>query len=182
MKGDVGSIGQNRVRPDVAQQMVDEMLCCNIDEFLRHYAPFVPSKRSVSNALKNLEKGNLLQDGGWWNLSGNKIPSRTQEIETDVFSKLTPIVEALMKQQCSGTDSKTLRKCNFSYRDCGNTPMVGEIAGCTFRIDACFSPVSSDPLPGKVVASQVAVAAEFKKNREDVHDVSARILNAVSLI
>ena len=109
--------------------------------------------------------------------------SKTQDIDTVVFSKLTRIVEVLENQECDGVDSNTSRKRNFRYNDCGDTSMAGEIAGCTFLIDACFSPISSPSSSGPVMASQVAVAAEFKRKREDFYDVSTRIQNvAVSLI
>jgi len=57
--------------------------------------------------------------------------------------------------------------------------MVGENAGSTSRIDAYFSPASSPPLfkSEKVVVSQVAVAAEFKKEKKDFHDVCIQNLN-----
>jgi len=54
--------------------------------------------------------------------------------------------------------------------------MVGEIAGSTFQIDVYFLPISSPPA-GKAVTSQVAVAAEFKKKRKDLYDVTAQMLN-----
>ena len=67
-----------------------------------------------------------------------------------------------MGQECFSTSSKTSRKCNFNYHDCGDTQMVGGNAGSTFQIDAYFSPVSSPLLfkSEKVVVLQVAVAAE----------------------
>jgi len=60
------------------------------------------------------------------------------------------------------------------YCDFGNTPISGETLTCTFQIDACFLPVLPvSPLPpGKLVASQVAVAAGFKKSGKDFYDVS----------
>ena len=179
MKGDVGSIGQNHIRPDVVQQIADEMLCCDINQFLYHYAPFVPSKRSVNNALQKLKHKGLLCNNKWRDFSGDNIPSQTGEIETKAFKKLEAIVKVLMGQKCSGTDSKGSRKCNLNYHNCGDTQMVGEISGSTFRIDAYFSSEYSPPLfkSEKVVVSQVAVAGEFKKNRKDFYDVCTQILN-----
>jgi len=192
--------------------MADKMLCCDIDEFLRHYAPFCPVDDSIDSALEKLKHEQLLLSElsldpdatairksssrpeleckieppldtlealKWRDLSGEEIPSQTNAIETNVFKRLAPIVEALTEQECFGTDSKAGRECNFSYRDCGDTQMVGEIAGSTSRIDAYFSPASSPPpsKEAKVVVSQVAVAAKFKKKEKDFHDVGTQILN-----
>ena len=176
-------ISQNHTRAEVAQQMVDEMLRCDIDQFLSHYAPFVPSECSVDMALKKLKGEKLSKDDRWQGLHGENLPSKTQDIDTVVSSKLTRIVEALENQECDGVDSNTSRERNFRYNDCGDMSMAGEIAGCTFLIDACFSPISSPLLSGPVMASQVAVAAEYRRKMEDFYDVSTRILNiAVSLI
>jgi len=60
VKGDVGSIGQNHIWAGVAQQMVDKILRCDIDQFLGHYVPFVPS---VDMALERLKGKKLLNDG-----------------------------------------------------------------------------------------------------------------------
>ena len=176
MKGDVGTVSQNFIWSDIAQQMADEMLHCDIDEFLCHYAPFCPTSNSVNSALEKLTDERLLLDDKWRHLKGKNIPSKTPEIETKVFSKLKPIFQALTKQNCIGIDSEIPRKCSFNYHDCGDTQMVGEIVGSTFQIDAYFSPISSPPT-GKVVTSQVAVAAEFKKKRKDLYDVTAQMLN-----
>ena len=159
--------------------MADEMLDCGIDEFLCYYAPFCPTDDSIDSALGKLKHDKFITKDGWRGLSGEQIPSKSEESEARVFGKLKHIVEALTAQKCFGTDSKALRKCNFSYEDCGDTQMVGEIAGSTFRIDAYFSPTSSPPLytSEKVVVSQVAVAAEFKKKGKDFHDVRTQILN-----
>jgi len=182
MKGDIGSTGQNHIRTDVAQQMAGEMLCCDIDEFMRHYAPFCPTDDSINSALEKLKHEKLLQGKKWRKLGSGKISSKTDKKgkkETKVFQRLKFVVEALMGQECFGTGSKTSRKCNFNYHDHGDTQMVGENAGSTFRIDAYFSPASSPPLfkSEKVVVSQVAVAAEFKKKEEDFHHVCTQILN-----
>jgi len=175
VKGDVGSISQNHIQSDIAQQMADEIVCCDIDEFLCHYAPFCPTDDSIDSALEKLEHEGLLHNYKCWNFSGNNIPSQVNEKETAVFKRLEDIVEALTEQPCSGTDSKAPRKCNFNCHNCGNTQMDGEIAGPTFRIDGYFSPLSCTPLAGKVVVSQVAVAAEFKK-KDDIYDVRIQIL------
>ena len=178
-RGDVGSIGQNRIRPDVAQQMADEMLCCDFDEFLHHYAPFCPTDDSIDSALRKLERGKFLTVKGWRGLSGNGIPSRSQQTEAQVFEKLKHIVKALAKQKYFNANDTDPRKCNFDYDNCGDTQMVGEIAGSLFRIDAYFSPKSPPPLckSEKVVVSEVAVAAEFKKKEKDFYDVRIQILN-----
>jgi len=175
VKGDVGSIGQNHIRLDVAQQMANEMLCCDINQFLHHYAPFVPSKRSVDNALQKLEHEGLLYHDKWRDFSGNDIPSKTGKIEAE--KKLEDIVKALIGQKCSGTDPKGPRKCNLKYHNCGYTHMLGEIPGSTFRIDGYFSAEYSPPLfeSDKVVVSQVAVAAEFKREVKDTPIVRTQI-------
>jgi len=152
VKGDVGTIGQNHIQPNVTQQITNETLCCTIDELLCHYAPFHPTDKSVDDALVYLKDKQLLQDGEWQDLHDQK----------DVRA-----------------DSDPSDKCNFQYRDCGNTPISVEIAGCTFRIDACFLPVSPRPL-SEIMASQVAVAvaADLKKSRKDFYDVSTQILKS----
>ena len=131
-KGDVGSIGQNHIRSEVAQQMADEMLCCDIDEFLCHYAPFCPTDNSINSALEKLKHEKLLQGYKWRKLGSGKISSKKGKRETKVFQRLKFIVEALTGQECFGTGSKTSRKCNFNYHDRGDTQMVGENAGSTF--------------------------------------------------
>jgi len=182
VKGDIGSTGQNHIWTDVAQQMAGEMLCCDIDEFLRHYAPFCPTDDSINSAFEKLKHEKLLQGSKRRKLSRGKISSKTNKKgkkETEVFKRLKFIVEALTGQECFSTGSKASRKCNFNYHDCGDTQMVGENAGSTSRIDAYFSPTSSPPLfkSEKVVVSQVAVAAEFKKEKKDFHDVCIQNLN-----
>ena len=159
--------------------MADEMLDCGIDEFLRHYAPFCPTDDSISNALGRLRHDKFLTKDEWRGLSGDEIPSKSKESEAHVFGKLKPIIGALTAQECFDINSSALRKCNFNYEDCGDTQMIGEIAGSTFRIDAYFSPASSPPLymSEKVVVSQVAVAAEFKRRRKDFYGVRIQILN-----
>ena len=149
--------------------MADEMLCCNIDQFLCHYAPFCPTDSSINSALKKLEHKGLLCNNRWRDFHGTWAKKK----ETEAFKKLEDIVQALMGQECFGTDSKAPRKCNFNYHDCGNAHMVGEIPGSTFQIDVYFSPEYSPPLfeSAKVVVSQVAVAAEFKKNKDDLSHV-----------
>ena len=179
MKDDIGSTGQNHIWTDVAQQMTGEMLCCDIDEFLCHYAPFCPTDNSINSALEKLKHEKLLQGYKWRKLGSGKISSKKGKRETKVFQRLKFIVEALTGQECFGTGSKTSRKCNFNYHDRGDTQMVGENAGSTFWIDAYFSPASSPPLfeSEKVVVSQVAVAAEFKNKEKDFHHVCTQILN-----
>ena len=177
MKGDVGSISQSHIQSDIAQQMADEIVCCDIDEFLCHYAPFCPTDDSIDSALEKLEHEGLLHNYKCWNFSGNNIPSQVNEKETAVFKRLEDIVEALTEQPCSGTDSKAPRKCNFNCHNCGNTQMDGEIAGSTVWIDAYFSPTSSPSPSRKVVVSQVAVAAEFMRKGKNLHNVRTQILN-----
>jgi len=100
------------------------------------------------------------------------------KIETEAFKKLEDIVKALMGQECSSTDHKGLRKCNLKYYNCGDTHVVGEIPGSTFRINGYFSPKYSPPLfeSTKVVVSQVAVAAEFQNRLKMVSAVN-QIMN-----
>jgi len=141
VKGDVGTIGQKHIRSDVAQQMVDEMLCCTVDDFMHYYAPFHPTDKSVDDALAYSNDQQLLQDGEWWDLHGQNIPSKTRETETAVFKKLEPIVHALRNQKNVRTNSDPSdkhRECIFDYHDCGNTPIYGEITGCTFRVEPVF--------------------------------------------
>ena len=159
--------------------MADEMLDCGIDEFLHHYAPFCPTNDAIDRAVEKLERGKFLTTSGWRDLNGEGIPSRSKETEVQVFRKLRPIVKALAKQKYFNAKGTAPRKCNFDYEDCGDTRMVGEIAGSTFRIDAYFLPASSPPpsKKAKVVVSQVAVAAEFKKNEKDSYDVRTQIRN-----
>ena len=159
--------------------MADEMLDCGIDEFLCHYAPFCPTDDSINSALRKLERGKVLTEKGWRDFSSNGIPSESKESEAQVFRKLKPIVKALAKQKYFNPNGTAPRKCNFHYEDCGDTQMVGEIAGSTFRIDAYFSPTSPPPLckSEKLVVSQVAVVAEFKKKEKDFHDVRTQILS-----
>jgi len=154
--------------------MADEMLCCDIDQFLCHYAPFCPTNDSIDSALKQLKHKGLLLDNGWRDFCGNW----TNMKETEAFRKLEDIVQALRGQKCFSTDSKAPRKCNFNYHSCGYSHMVGEIPGSTFRIDGYFSPKYSRPLfeSTKVVISQVAVAAEFKREKEDSPQVCTQIL------
>ena len=179
-KGDVGSIGQNHILSDVAQKMADEMLCCEIDQFLCHYAPFCPTDNSIDSALKKLGHEKILTNYGRQDFSGEEILFQTGEIEieTEVSKRLKLIVKALTEQECFSTDSKAPRKCNFNYHNCGYSHMVGEIPGSTFRIDGYFSPKYSPPLfeSTKVVVSQVAVAAEFKREKEDSPQVCTQIL------
>jgi len=145
--------------------MADEMLCCDIDQFLCHYAPFCPTDDSINSALKKLERKKLLRNNEWRDFRDDWA----SEKETEAFGKLEDIVKALMGPKCFGTDSKAPRKCNFNYHNCGNTQMVGEIPGSTFRIDGYFSPKYFPPLfkSDKVMVSQVAVAAEFKRKWKD---------------
>jgi len=149
--------------------MADEMLCCNIDQFLCHYAPFCPTDGSINSALKKLEHKGLLCNNRWQDFHGTWAKKK----ETEAFKKLEDIVQALMGQECFGIDSKAPRKCNFNYHDCGNAHMVGEIPGSTFQIDGYFSPEYSPTLfeSRKVVISQVAVAAEFKRKKDDLSHV-----------
>ena len=152
------------------QQMIDEMLCCDIDEFLCHYAPFCPADNAVDSALKKLEDKKYLQGNQWQVFIGGTKPSDSKENEEKAFKWIEKIVEALTEH-----DSMAPRACNFKYSTCGSTYMAGEIAGPTFRIDRYFSPLSCTPLAGKVVVSQMAVAAEFKK-KDDIYDVRIKIL------
>jgi len=152
--------------------MADKMLCCNIDQFLCHYAPFCPTDGSINSALKKLEHKGLLCNNRWRDFCGTWAKKK----ETEAFKKLEDIVKALMGQKCFGTDSKAPRKCNFNYHDCGNAHMVGEVPGSTFRIDGYFSPEYSLFESTKVVVSQVAVTAEFKTNKDNSHRVRTQIL------
>jgi len=92
VEGDVGTISQNRNLFDVAQQMMREMLCCTIDEFLCHYAPFRPTDKSVDDALAYLKDKQLIQDGEWQDLHGQDIPSKTRDIETVDFKKFESVI------------------------------------------------------------------------------------------
>jgi len=152
--------------------MADEMLCCGIDEFLCHYAPFCPTDNSIDSALRKLKRGKFLTTDGWRDLNSDGVPSKSEKTEAQVFEKLKPVIKALAKQRYFNANGTAPRKCNFDYEDCGDTQMVGEIAGSTFRIDAYFLPTSppSSCKSEKVVVSQVAVAAAFKK-KKDFHDV-----------
>ena len=154
--------------------MADEMLCCDINEFLYHYAPFCLTDDSIDSALKRLERKRLLRNNEWRDFRDKWADKKG----TEAFKKLEDIVKALMGQKCFGTDSNIPRKCNFNYHNCGDTQMVGEIPGSTFRIDGYFSPEYSPPLfeSTKVVISQVAVAAEFKKNKAETSCVRTQIL------
>ena len=96
-------------------QMLHKMLCCDINQFLHYYAPFVPSKHSVDNALQKLEHEELLYSNKWRDFNSNDIPSKTGKIEGEAFKKLKDIVKALMGQKCSGTDPKGPRKCNHTW-------------------------------------------------------------------
>ena len=151
--------------------MIDEMLCCDINEFLHHYAPFHPTSNSVDTALKKLEDKNFLQGNQWQMFINGKKPSETGESEEMAFKGIKDIVKALVEH-----DSMAPRHCNFKYSTCGYTNMAGEIAGPTFWIDVYFSPLSSTPLAGKVVVSQVAVAAEFKRKKCNIYNVYIQIL------
>ena len=147
------------------------MLCCDINEFLHHYAPFHPTSNSVDTALKKLEDKNFLQGNQWQMFINRKKPSETGESEEMAFKGIKDIVEALAEH-----DSMAPRTYNFKYSTCGYTNMAGEIAGPIFQIDGCFSPLSSTPLAGKVVVSQVVVAAEFKRKKCNIYDVHIQIL------
>ena len=100
-----------------------------------------------------------------------KKPSETGESEEMAFKGIKDIVKALVEH-----DSMAPRHCNFKYSTCGYTNMAGEIAGPIFQIDGCFSPLSSTPLAGKVVVSQVVVAAEFKRKKCNIYNVHIQIL------
>ena len=123
----------NHIRPNVTQQMVDEALSCNFDDFLCYYALFHPDKESVDDVFANLN--GLLQDGEWWDLRSQDIPSKYRENVTAVFEKLEPIIHVLRDQKNVCPDSNFSDKhCKhiFDYCDCGNTPISGELAGCPF--------------------------------------------------
>jgi len=84
--------------------MADEMLCCDIDQFLCHYAPFCPTDNSIDSALKKLEHKGLLLDNGWRDFRGNW----TDENETEAFKKLEDIVKALRDKNASALTARPL--------------------------------------------------------------------------
>jgi hypothetical protein len=146
--------------------MVNEILECPVDAFLEHYAPFKPSPGFVTTAYNDLKNKFLLEKIG--NSDNSVLANFTSFAETEsiIFKRLDEIMRVLEK-----VEDGTGRRRSFSYKDCPSTNMASEIDGTNFRVDAC---ITSKPKDSRVVLSDVAAIAEFKKagDSADVEDVS----------
>lgn len=171
-----------------ANEMSSEILECPIDAFLNYYAPFVPSTKSIENALQVL-KDNQSPDRSleevdgdkrfwtWPNLGPGSVKSDADEIT--VFGPLQQFVKFLEGVECCEKGGKDdidnlrnrPRNREFYYRDCPSATIKSEILGADFQVDAC---ITSNPNSEDVILSDTAVIAEFQKDTTatNVWDVS----------
>ncbi len=149
--------------------MVNEILECPIDDFLKHYAPFCPPKESVDTAHDALKKKSLLKcrkKSKTWALADYMTaPKDIGPSEPVVFKKLEEIMDVLEAENLAG------RTCLFHYKDCPYAEVASEIDGTNFKVDAR---ITKNPEAKKFILSDAAVVAEYKKDNkpDDVADVS----------
>ncbi|KAF5363864.1 hypothetical protein D9756_001087 [Leucocoprinus leucothites] len=170
-KGHVGTVGQNKIRPDIAQQMTRELLQCSLEDFLKSYVPFVPTEAAVDATVSHLKYW-MPAHGSWRGFEGHP-PSKVRGNENTVFAKLKPIINALARVPCSDQDGP--RNPTFHYMDTGNTLVKGEIPGSSFRVDACLSTSSYKASPSTMKTYEMALIAEFKKSSDTEKDYDDRL-------
>lgn len=161
--------------------MVNEILECPIDDFLKYYAPFNPSNHSVTQVFDDLQKRFLLEEVGeagrmTWTMTladYTTSPSGIEAPEPTVFKSLEGIMDVLETVGYVNKDGTT-RERVFSYKDCPSSTMISEIDGTNFKVDAC---ITSDVEAKKVALSDVGAIAEFKKANVpmDAEDVSTHV-------
>ncbi|KAJ3567689.1 hypothetical protein NP233_g6201 [Leucocoprinus birnbaumii] len=175
-KGHVGIVGQNMLRPNVADEMIHELQICPLDEFLKVYAPCRPTSASVDAALRRMET--MMPANGNWLGFGKG------ETEKTVFAKLTPIITALGSVDCVCEKEAQPRTLNFHYVDSSDIKICGEIKGSSYRVDACLLPTLHDTPPKELTVSELALVAEYKKSSttDKVYDDRLKVLSAANHI
>ncbi|KAF5348485.1 hypothetical protein D9756_009669 [Leucocoprinus leucothites] len=182
-KGHVGTVGQDKIRTDIAEQMTRELWQCPIQDFLAYYAPCCPTKESVDDAVAALQ--HWMPAGGSWRGFSNKPPSKMDGLgKKTVFGKPTPIIKALSKTSCFCENEDRRRDLGFHYMDCGGTPIKGEIDGSSFRVDACLTTSLHNIRPKELWVSDMALVAEFKKSSDanKVYDDRLKVVSAANHI
>ncbi len=147
--------------------MVNEILECPIDNFLKHYAPFDPPQEYVDIAYKALKDKSLLTEVGNETILSDYTtpPGDIGPPEPVVFKELEGIMDILGAEHLAG------RKRIFSYKDCPYAEAASEIDGTNFKVDAR---ITKTPKAKRVILSDAAAVAEYKKGNkpDDVKDVS----------
>ena len=172
-RGNVGSIGQNL---DVAQQMADKMLDCNIDEFLHYYAPFCPTDDWIDYCAWKIETWQIFNER--WMARWRWDSFQIWRIRGSCFfggGKLKPIVKALTaKKVLWHRQQGPLRKCNFSHEDCGDyTEWLGRLQEAYFSLTSFPSRYIR---PRRSWYRKWQSQQSLRRKGKDFHDVRTQIL------
>ncbi|KAJ3574847.1 hypothetical protein NP233_g1478 [Leucocoprinus birnbaumii] len=126
------------------------------------YAPCRPTERSIDDAIKEMQYW-MPVHGSWRGSGKNKSGSDAHEIESQVFTKLSPIIKALAQLSCVCEGETEARSATFSYIDFSDIPLEGENEGSPFRVDAFLLGSKSIPKKSDIFSvSDMAVVAEYK--------------------
>ncbi|KAJ3562028.1 hypothetical protein NP233_g9831 [Leucocoprinus birnbaumii] len=154
-KYDVGNARQCDLRNQLADEMLEELHECPVEDFMKHYIPYDLNDNYVQRALEHLQNLELLSpEHGWKDF--DVLPSSVAGTEEHIFSGLKPIADALGQVGCGR------RSRQFSYDECPNVTPIAEIEGAGFRVDACLHPTGS-PFS---LTTDVAVIMGFKKEKK----------------
>ncbi|KAF7762407.1 hypothetical protein Agabi119p4_9000 [Agaricus bisporus var. burnettii] len=171
--------------------MVDEILECNLEDFLAHYAPWevpAPTVESVYDLyvadnerhpplVKKMEQDHEDTAPSGLVFADFEIePTKCTSSEPSVLKDLKDIVDSLCEQKVESQLREIHRTPALCYKDCPYDAMSSEIKGTNIRVDACLTERPEgrlehgdyrDPNPDGVDLADVAVAAEFKKHYKD---------------
>ncbi|KAF9439383.1 hypothetical protein P691DRAFT_787029, partial [Macrolepiota fuliginosa MF-IS2] len=184
--GDGHKLTETRIA--IATEMDREMLVCGVDSFQQSYLPFVPTAEDIDGCVELLRDKGLLVTGNNGGLRWKdfpKPPSQLSGTEKAVFSPLKAIADVISEYRSTGDTPGRVEIPHVKYRDCPDANVHSELRGATFKIDGCFELDKASGIVRhgvKLVASNIAVSAEFKKKEEDWVDNRQKLVSAASHI
>ncbi|KXN86767.1 hypothetical protein AN958_09648 [Leucoagaricus sp. SymC.cos] len=179
-------------RDGIAEQMDQEMLICSLEDFQRTYLPFIPSDEDIRKCAQQLEEFGLFEkkeNAYSWNI---KAPDEEGAgPETEAFKFLAKFAAVISRHKFSRNHDDRTKQARLVYQDCPNRAVRSELYGADFKNDACLKLTKwTDPKMGvmattltkKVAASDIVVAAEYKKSGNDAVDNRRKLLSAANHI
>ncbi|KXN88722.1 Cyclin-dependent kinase 8 [Leucoagaricus sp. SymC.cos] len=189
--GDQRTVTQNRKR--VAEEMDSEMLICSLEDFQTSYLPFVPSPDDVKRVTSKVKSVGWFSKNDQGTYEWPDLKQSDSKTEPEIHTFLLGIAEVIRQQKFkdSGSNPNRVSKPQVIYHDCPNQNIFSRILGADFRIDGCFKlNDKADLVLGKsgiddsktLVASNLAVIAEYKKSSSDYVDNRQKLVSAVNYV
>ncbi|PPQ85559.1 hypothetical protein CVT25_006729 [Psilocybe cyanescens] len=131
------------LRAHIGSEMDGEFVICDVDKFMEHYLPFVPSENHVKSCVETKLKPSGLMDKSTTSVftAFRDTPVINKEVvgqrtEMEIYAPLEEIAKEIAEFD---HPDKARTRNKFSYRNVPFDTIKSDIHGSNHKVDACFT-------------------------------------------